>query len=150
MTVSLAGELFFLLAVSLINVPALQEFCLFACVSVVMDFFMQITFFTTILSIDIRRLEVSLIELVKHNAFCTNMYISSSFLTCINSDVSMQRSYRPWRWSRIQILLHLLLATLQAWAQEIAVLGQVLLMWLLHSHLVQRLGERTGDGVPSW
>ncbi|KAJ3333530.1 hypothetical protein HDU76_007060 [Blyttiomyces sp. JEL0837] len=59
MSISVAGELSFLLTVSMIDIPALQEFCLFACVSVVMDFFMQITFFTTILSIDIRRLELS-------------------------------------------------------------------------------------------
>ncbi|KAJ3098198.1 hypothetical protein HDU97_004207 [Phlyctochytrium planicorne] len=59
MSISLAGELFFLLLVSTINIPSLQEFCLFASVAIVMDFFMQITFFVTILAIDIRRLELS-------------------------------------------------------------------------------------------
>ncbi|KAI9349088.1 sterol-sensing domain of SREBP cleavage-activation-domain-containing protein [Obelidium mucronatum] len=59
MAYSLARELCLLVLVSLINVPALQEFCLFATVAVVIDFMMQITFFTTILSIDIRRLELS-------------------------------------------------------------------------------------------
>ncbi|KAJ3016177.1 UNVERIFIED_CONTAM: hypothetical protein HDU68_012379, partial [Siphonaria sp. JEL0065] len=59
MTFSLTRELCLLVLVSLINVPALQEFCLFATVAVVIDFMMQITFFTTILSIDIRRLELT-------------------------------------------------------------------------------------------
>ncbi|ORY37662.1 sterol response element binding protein cleavage-activating protein [Rhizoclosmatium globosum] len=57
MTSKVFHELCLLVLVSLINVPALQEFCLFATVAVVIDFMMQITFFTTILSIDIRRLE---------------------------------------------------------------------------------------------
>ncbi|KAJ3079674.1 hypothetical protein HDU99_010361, partial [Rhizoclosmatium hyalinum] len=59
MTSKVFHELCLLVLVSLINVPALQEFCLFATVAVVIDFMMQITFFTTILSIDIRRLELS-------------------------------------------------------------------------------------------
>ena len=36
----------------------LQEFCLFAVVGLVSDFFLQMFFFTTVLSIDIRRMEV--------------------------------------------------------------------------------------------
>lgn len=36
----------------------LQEFCLFAVVGLVSDFFLQMLFFTTVLSIDIRRMEV--------------------------------------------------------------------------------------------
>lgn len=35
-----------------------QEFCLFAVVGLVSDFFLQMLFFTTVLSIDIRRMEV--------------------------------------------------------------------------------------------
>lgn len=35
-----------------------QEFCLFAVVGLVSDFFLQMFFFTTVLSIDIRRMEV--------------------------------------------------------------------------------------------
>ncbi|KAJ8415653.1 hypothetical protein AAFF_G00402100 [Aldrovandia affinis] len=38
-------------------VPAIQEFCLFAVVGLVSDFFLQMFFFTTVLSIDIRRME---------------------------------------------------------------------------------------------
>lgn len=37
----------------------MQEFCLFAVVGLVSDFFLQMFFFTTVLSIDIRRMEVS-------------------------------------------------------------------------------------------
>ncbi|KAJ3172098.1 hypothetical protein HDU88_006912 [Geranomyces variabilis] len=59
MTLSLGGEMLLLLIASTTSIPALQEFCLFAAVSIVMDYFMQITFFITILSIDIRRLELS-------------------------------------------------------------------------------------------
>lgn len=36
-----------------------QEFSVFAFVSVLSDFFMQVTFFTTVLSIDIRRMELA-------------------------------------------------------------------------------------------
>ncbi|KAJ3088239.1 hypothetical protein HK102_009194 [Quaeritorhiza haematococci] len=58
MSLSLGGEMFFLLIGSVINIRALQEFCLFAAVSIVIDYFMQITFFACVLSLDIRRLEL--------------------------------------------------------------------------------------------
>ncbi len=40
-------------------VPAIQEFCAFAYVGLLIDFFMQMIFFVTVLSIDIRRMELS-------------------------------------------------------------------------------------------
>ncbi|XP_021061734.1 sterol regulatory element-binding protein cleavage-activating protein [Mus pahari] len=40
-------------------VPAIQEFCLFAVVGLLSDFFLQMLFFTTVLSIDIRRMELA-------------------------------------------------------------------------------------------
>ncbi|XP_074658756.1 sterol regulatory element-binding protein cleavage-activating protein-like [Tubulanus polymorphus] len=40
-------------------VPAIQEFVLFACVGLLSDFFLQMVFFVTVLSIDIRRMELS-------------------------------------------------------------------------------------------
>ena len=40
-------------------VPAIQEFCLFASIGLLVDFYLQMVFFATILSIDIRRLELS-------------------------------------------------------------------------------------------
>ncbi|KND00509.1 hypothetical protein, variant [Spizellomyces punctatus DAOM BR117] len=59
MSLSLGGEMCLLLISSTMSIPALQDFCLFGAVSIVMDYLMQITFFITILSIDIRRLELS-------------------------------------------------------------------------------------------
>ena len=46
-----------------IGVRAVKEFCVFAIMSLVMDFFLQMTFIITILSIDMQRLEVSPIHL---------------------------------------------------------------------------------------
>ncbi|XP_070211949.1 sterol regulatory element-binding protein cleavage-activating protein-like isoform X2 [Littorina saxatilis] len=40
-------------------VPAIQEFCLFALVGLWTDFFLQMFFFATILSVDIRRMELA-------------------------------------------------------------------------------------------
>lgn len=40
-------------------VPAIQEFCIFAIVGLLNDFFLQMVFFSTILAIDIRRTEYS-------------------------------------------------------------------------------------------
>ncbi|XP_012252105.2 sterol regulatory element-binding protein cleavage-activating protein isoform X2 [Athalia rosae] len=40
-------------------VPAIQEFCIFAIVGLLNDFFLQMVFFSTILAIDIRRMELS-------------------------------------------------------------------------------------------
>ncbi|XP_052246747.1 sterol regulatory element-binding protein cleavage-activating protein-like [Dreissena polymorpha] len=45
-------------------VPAIQEFCLFALVGLLTDFFLQMVFFVTVLSVDIRRMELS--DLHKH------------------------------------------------------------------------------------
>ncbi|KAI8919149.1 sterol-sensing domain of SREBP cleavage-activation-domain-containing protein [Powellomyces hirtus] len=72
MTLSLGGEMVLLLIASTTSIPALQEFCLFAAVSIVMDYFMQITFFITILSIDIRRLEVTIPNrsILRHHLIC--------------------------------------------------------------------------------
>ncbi|OON19571.1 hypothetical protein X801_04562, partial [Opisthorchis viverrini] len=39
--------------------PTMQEFCLFAMVGVTTDFFLQLFFFVTVLSVDIRRMELS-------------------------------------------------------------------------------------------
>ncbi|OXU21849.1 hypothetical protein TSAR_009631 [Trichomalopsis sarcophagae] len=40
-------------------VPAIQEFCIFAIVGLLNDFFLQMVFFSTTLAIDIRRMEMS-------------------------------------------------------------------------------------------
>ncbi|KAH9496900.1 hypothetical protein Btru_010103 [Bulinus truncatus] len=40
-------------------VPAIQEFCAFALVGLLSDFYLQMAFFATVLSVDIRRMELS-------------------------------------------------------------------------------------------
>uniref|UniRef100_A0A8C5J2K3 Sterol regulatory element-binding protein cleavage-activating protein n=1 Tax=Junco hyemalis TaxID=40217 RepID=A0A8C5J2K3_JUNHY len=56
---NMATELGIILIGYFTLVPAIQEFCLFAVVGLVSDFFLQMFFFTTVLSIDIRRMEVA-------------------------------------------------------------------------------------------
>ncbi|CAF91877.1 unnamed protein product [Tetraodon nigroviridis] len=49
----------FLSSAQLLLLLSFQEFCLFAVVGLVSDFFLQMFFFTTVLSIDIRRMELA-------------------------------------------------------------------------------------------
>uniref|UniRef100_A0A4W3HUY3 Sterol regulatory element-binding protein cleavage-activating protein n=1 Tax=Callorhinchus milii TaxID=7868 RepID=A0A4W3HUY3_CALMI len=56
---NMATELIIILIGYFTLVPAIQEFCLFAVVGLVSDFFLQMFFFTTVLSIDIRRMELA-------------------------------------------------------------------------------------------
>ncbi|XP_041104077.1 sterol regulatory element-binding protein cleavage-activating protein-like isoform X2 [Polyodon spathula] len=56
---NMATELCIVLIGYFTLVPAIQEFCLFAVVGLVSDFFLQMLFFTTVLSIDIRRMELT-------------------------------------------------------------------------------------------
>uniref|UniRef100_A0A452S2Y9 Sterol regulatory element-binding protein cleavage-activating protein n=1 Tax=Ursus americanus TaxID=9643 RepID=A0A452S2Y9_URSAM len=56
---NMATELGIILIGYFTLVPAIQEFCLFAVVGLVSDFFLQMLFFTTVLSIDIRRMELA-------------------------------------------------------------------------------------------
>ncbi|CAG0897071.1 unnamed protein product [Darwinula stevensoni] len=57
-TKNLLAEMTILTVGFLTFIPSMQEFCLFAFVAIVSDFFLQLTFFATILSIDIRRLDL--------------------------------------------------------------------------------------------
>jgi hypothetical protein len=43
----------------LVDVPAVREFCIFAIFALIVDFFMQMSFYATVLSIDIQRLELA-------------------------------------------------------------------------------------------
>uniref|UniRef100_A0A8D0HTA0 SREBF chaperone n=1 Tax=Sphenodon punctatus TaxID=8508 RepID=A0A8D0HTA0_SPHPU len=56
---NMATELGIILIGYFTLVPAIQEFCLFAVVGLVSDFVLQMLFFTTVLSIDIRRMELA-------------------------------------------------------------------------------------------
>ncbi|KAI9340696.1 hypothetical protein DFJ73DRAFT_762600 [Zopfochytrium polystomum] len=103
MSLSLAGELFFMLAVSMFNLPTLQEFCLFASVAVVMDFFMQITFFTTVLSIDIRRLELSDLHKLRHRHELKNRAVTAP---------QMDSSPQKRSWTKIGAIVLAILAFL--------------------------------------
>lgn len=58
-------------------VPAVQEFCLFAIVGLFVDFFLQMTFFATVLSIDIRRLELEdLNRHLRHQVYGSRMDVA--------------------------------------------------------------------------
>eukprot|EP00124_Ichthyophonus_hoferi_P001726 Ihof_evm9s98 gene=Ihof_evmTU9s98 len=69
---SLAAKLSLTALGTLTSIPALREFCIFTFVSVVADFFMQVTLFITVLSIDIRRMELS--DLQNHHQKVNNIY----------------------------------------------------------------------------
>ncbi|KAL5006353.1 hypothetical protein ScPMuIL_015159 [Solemya velum] len=58
-TKNLLTELLIVLVGFFTFVPAIQEFCLFAVVGLLTDFFLQMVFFATVLSVDIRRMELS-------------------------------------------------------------------------------------------
>lgn len=56
---TLADILLLLTITFLIEVRAVREFCIFAIFSLIMDWFLQMTFFITVLSIDMQRLELA-------------------------------------------------------------------------------------------
>lgn len=58
-TMTLVAELCLLIIGAMTTIPAVQEFCTFAIAAVIMDYLLQMTFFITVISIDIRRLELS-------------------------------------------------------------------------------------------
>jgi hypothetical protein len=74
----LTFELIIIFCGILTMVPAIQEFCVFAYVGLLIDFFMQMIFFVTVLSIDIRRMELSDLNRKLHNS---NSYHSSEART---------------------------------------------------------------------
>lgn len=49
-------------------VPAVQEFCFFAIICLLSDFFLQMVLFVTVLSIDIRRMELSDLQRIQQTA----------------------------------------------------------------------------------
>lgn len=62
-------------------VPAIQEFCLFAILGLGSDFFLQMFFFTTVLSIDIRRMELTDLQssrTARHDSMIKNAPTSRS------------------------------------------------------------------------
>lgn len=72
-------------------VPAIQEFCIFAIVALITDFYLQMLFFSTVLGIDIRRME-NQFEKTNPN-FRNNLYQSYAYYNAINvSKAGMNRS----------------------------------------------------------
>ncbi|KAG0169849.1 hypothetical protein DFQ28_011344 [Apophysomyces sp. BC1034] len=59
MTATLVAELIILSIGSAIDNPLIQEFCLFAKTLLLVEYFFQLTFFTAILAIDIKRVELA-------------------------------------------------------------------------------------------
>ena len=56
---TLADILLLLIIALFLDVRAVREFCIFAIFSLIMDWFLQMTFFITVLSIDMQRLELA-------------------------------------------------------------------------------------------
>ncbi|KAG0232436.1 hypothetical protein BGW42_008154 [Actinomortierella wolfii] len=65
-TMSLLAELCLLIVGAMTTIPAVQEFCTFAIAAVIMDYLLQMTFFITVISIDIRRLELTDLSATGH------------------------------------------------------------------------------------
>lgn len=57
-TVAVATDLALLCIIGHFSVPAVREFCTFAGVALIMDFFLHLTYFLAVLSVDVRRLEL--------------------------------------------------------------------------------------------
>jgi len=58
MTKTLFTGFFLLLICSATSINSVQEFCIFTSVAMIIDYLLQMSFFITTLSIDLRRLEV--------------------------------------------------------------------------------------------
>ncbi|PWW76014.1 hypothetical protein C7212DRAFT_194519 [Tuber magnatum] len=57
-SVAVGTDLVLLFIIGQFSVPAVREFCTFAGVALAMDFFLHLTYFLAILSVDVRRLEL--------------------------------------------------------------------------------------------
>ncbi|KAJ3030354.1 hypothetical protein HDV00_008965 [Rhizophlyctis rosea] len=97
MLATLGWEMCFLLLGSLIDIPALQEFCLFGAVSIVIDYFMQITFFATILSIDIRRLELSELHKLRKVQIAQEHQAARDAANASAGIAASAKKHIPWR-----------------------------------------------------
>ncbi|KAI8353467.1 hypothetical protein B0O80DRAFT_498889 [Mortierella sp. GBAus27b] len=82
-TLTLVAELCLLVIGAMVAIPAVQEFCKFAIAAVIMDYLLQMTFFITVISIDIRRLELSDLS-IRHGAH-SSRYLSSARHTPLKS-----------------------------------------------------------------
>lgn len=74
-------------------VPAIQEFCLFAVVALLSDFVLQMLFFSTVLSIDILRKELSVIQRHRRQLQPGQQYLSTTNQSGPTMSPSSERVY---------------------------------------------------------
>ncbi|RWS31217.1 hypothetical protein B4U80_00513 [Leptotrombidium deliense] len=101
-------------------VPVIQEFCLFGMVGLLSDFFLQLTFFATVLSADIQRIEVNKERSLKTVA--NNNSPTKSTPTTVFARPSQPIHFKlPKRlrfvyfWARTRIVHRLLMICLVCW-----------------------------------
>ena len=85
-TKNLTFELIIIFVGILTMLPAIQEFCAFAYVGLLIDFFMQMFFFVTVLSIDIRKMELSDLARIKQQKLIENSTVASKMITQNDDD----------------------------------------------------------------
>lgn len=56
--VEVLTNLAFMIIIGAVSLPAIREFCVFACVALIVDYLLHMTFFLAVLSVDVRRLEL--------------------------------------------------------------------------------------------
>lgn len=56
--VAMATNLAILIIIGSISAQAIREFCVFACIAILLDYILHMTFFLAVLSVDVRRLEL--------------------------------------------------------------------------------------------
>lgn len=104
-TKNLLTELLLLTFAFLTFVPAIQEFCMFAVVGLLSDFFLQMVFFATVLSIDIQRKEKS--DLKKGKSEASNAWAEDEKnITNAENRNSMGVLYRSRRSDGIPVMTY--------------------------------------------
>lgn len=90
---TLADILLLLVIAFFIGVRAVHEFCIFAIFSLMMDWFLQMTFFITVLSIDMQRLELA--DLLTQGTRLDRKQDSNSQVPDVTVNGSGEDSYDP-------------------------------------------------------
>lgn len=84
-TKNLFTRLFVLFIIST-AIDLVQEFCIFTSVAIIIDYLLQMSFFITTLSIDLRRLEVMTYKLIIFNCFNNGCYLYMSLVFFVYID----------------------------------------------------------------
>lgn len=61
MTATLVAEMVILAIGSAMNIPVIEEFCLFSGTVLLVEYILELTFFASVLSIDVKRVEVCMV-----------------------------------------------------------------------------------------